>query len=328
VATGNAVADPTLRMAQSVILMDLRTIVCLPLCSPRAEPESGVRGTVVLGALYVDNQETSAPFSPESLKTAEALARHAALAIENARLFEREQRTIRELREAQKQLLQSEKLATIGRRAAGLAHELNTPLTYIMGNLELLNAHPLSGPQQEMLGSVAKGADRIKSLTRSLLAFSRISPEDMIPMDPNDLIERSLELCHYQVLKSGVHLEKDLKPGLPPVKAVSNQLEMALINLVVNAVQAMEGSEGGRLRVTSGLRDGWVEISVADTGPGIPESVQPTMFEPFFTTKTEGQGTGLGLSTVLMVVERHRGTIDYTTQASVGTTFRISLPTA
>jgi signal transduction histidine kinase len=103
---------------------------------------------------------------------------------------------------------------------------------------------------------------------------------------------------------------------------------MALINLVVNAVQAMEGSEGGRLRVTSGLRDGWVEISVADTGPGIPESVQPTMFEPFFTTKTEGQGTGLGLSTVLMVVERHRGTIDYTTQASVGTTFRISLPTA
>jgi signal transduction histidine kinase len=103
---------------------------------------------------------------------------------------------------------------------------------------------------------------------------------------------------------------------------------MALINLVVNAVQAMEGSEGGQLRVRSGLRDGRVEITVADTGPGIPESVQPTMFEPFFTTKPEGQGTGLGLSTVLMVVERHKGTIDYTTQPSVGTTFRISLPTA
>jgi two-component system NtrC family sensor kinase len=327
VATGNAVADPTLGLAQSVILMDLRTIVCIPLCSPRAEPESGSGGTV-LGVLYVDNQETSATFSPESLKTAEALARHAALAIENARLFEREQRTIRELREAQKQLLQSEKLATIGRMAAGLAHELNTPLTYIMGNLELLHAHALTAPQEEMLASVAKGADRIKSLTRSLLAFSRVSPEDMLPVNPNDVIERSLELCHYQVLKSGVHLEKDLKAGLPPVKVVSNQLEMALINLVVNAVQAMEGSEGGQLRVTSGLRDGWVEITVADTGPGIPESVQPTMFEPFFTTKPEGQGTGLGLSTVLMVVERHKGTIDYTTQASVGTTFRISLPTA
>jgi len=324
VATGNAMADPTLRLAQSVILMDLRTIVCIPLCSPRAEGEGGV--AAALGALYVDNQETSAPFSPESLKTAEALARHAALAIENARLFEREQRRIRELREAQKQLLQSEKLATIGRMAAGLAHELNTPLTYIMGNLELLHAHPLTANQEEMLGSIAKGADRIKSLTRSLLAFSRVSPEDMTPVDPNGVIERSLELCHYQVLKSGVHLEKDLTAGLPPVKVVSNQLEMALINLVVNAVQAMEGTPGGQLRVTSALRDGRVEITVADTGPGIPEAVQPTIFEPFFTTKPEGEGTGLGLSTVLMVVERHQGTIDYTTQNGVGTTFRISLP--
>jgi len=247
-------------------------------------------------------------------------------AIENARLFEREQQTIRELRDAQKQLLQSEKLATIGRMAAGLAHELNTPLTYIMGNLELLHAHALAPNQREMLGSIAKGADRIKSLTRSLLAFSRISPEDMVPVDPNELIERSLELCHYQVLKSGVHLEKDLSAGLPPVKVVSNQLEMALINLVVNAVQAMEGTAGGALRVSSALRDGRVEIAVADTGPGIPESVQSTIFEPFFTTKPEGQGTGLGLSTVLMVVERHKGTIDYTTQSGVGTTFRISLP--
>jgi two-component system, NtrC family, sensor kinase len=324
VATGNAMADPTLRLAQSVILMDLRTIVCIPLCSPRGEQEGGK--AAVLGALYVDNQETSAPFSPESLKTAEALARHAALAIENARFFEREQRTIRELRAAQKQLLQSEKLATIGRMAAGLAHELNTPLTYIMGNLELLHAHPLSTNQQDMLGSIAKGAERIKSLTRSLLAFSRVSPEDMIPVDPNEVIERSLELCHYQVLKSGVRLEKNLTAGLPPVKVVSNQLEMALINLVVNAVQAMEATPGGQLKVTSVLRDGRVEIAVADTGPGIPESVQPTMFEPFFTTKPEGQGTGLGLSTVLMVVERHQGTIDYTTQSGVGTTFRISLP--
>jgi len=256
VATGNAMADPTLRMAQSVILMDLRTIVCIPLCSPRADQEAGAGS--VLGALYVDNQETSAPFSAESLKPAEALARHAALAIENARFFEREQRTIRELRAAQKQLLQSEKLATIGRMAAGLAHELNTPLTYIMGNLELLHAHPLTAGQTEMLGSIGKGAERIKSLTRSLLAFSRVSPEDMIPVDPNDVIERSLELCHYQVLKSGVHLEKDLTAGLPPVKVVSNQLEMALINLVVNAVQAMEGAPGGQLRVTSALRDGRV----------------------------------------------------------------------
>ena len=323
VATGNAVADPALGKADSVILMDLRTIVCIPLRSPRAEEASG-GAPRVLGALYVDNQETSAPFPPDSLKTVEALARHAGLAIENAQLFEREQKTIEELRRAQKQLLQSEKLATIGQMAAGIAHELNTPLTYIMGNLELLEEQPASEAQKEMLSSIARGAERISDLARSLLAFSRPAAEEAVPIAVNDVIARSLEMCHYQILKGGVQLRTDLAEGLPRVPAVSNQLEMALINLVVNAVHAMEG--GGTLEVTSAARDGQVEIAVADTGKGIPLEIQPTIFEPFFSTKPEGKGTGLGLSTVLMIVERHKGRIEFTSTPGQGTTFRITLP--
>ena len=323
VATGNAVADPSIGMANNVILMDLRTIVCIPLRSPRTGDTGAA--TRALGAIYVDNQETSAPFSAESLKTAEALARHAALAIENAQLFEREQQTIEELRRAQKQVMQAEKLATIGQMAAGIAHELNTPLTYIMGNLEMLQAaQGLSDRQKDMLGSVARGAERIKGLAHSLLAFSRPGQEEPTPLSVNDVIDRSLELCHYQVLKSGVQLEKDLGAGLPAVSGFANQLEMALINLVVNAIQAM--GKGGRLKVASTAVDDGVEISVMDTGSGIPEAIQATIFEPFITTKPEGQGTGLGLSTVLMVVERHNGRIDFTTKAGVGTTFRIRLP--
>lgn len=327
VATGNAVADPSLGTAHSVILMDLRTIVCIPLRSPRGEADSGGGGMpTVLGALYVDNQETSAPFSAESLRTAEALARHAALAIENAQLFEREQRTIEELRQAQTQLLQSEKLATIGQMAAGIAHELNTPLTYIMGNLELLQAHTLQDGQKDMLNSVAKGAERIKGLAQSLLAFSRPSQEALVPVSANEVIARSLELCHYQILKGGVQLRKELTNDLPKVMGVSNQLEMAFINLVVNAIHAMEGG-GGVLTVSSALRGDDVEIAVGDSGSGIPDAIQATLFEPFVTTKPEGKGTGLGLSTVLMVVERHRGRIDFTTSPQ-GTTFRIALPAA
>jgi signal transduction histidine kinase len=324
VATGNAAADPTLGTAQSVILMDLRTIVCIPLRSPRAtsEPSGYPRA---LGAIYVDNQESSAPFSPDSLRAAEALARHAALAIENAQLFEREQKTIEELRLAQKQLLQSEKLAAIGQMAAGIAHELNTPLTYIMGNLELLQATDAGDGQREMLHSIARGAERIKALAHSLLAFSRPSREDPIRLELNGVIERSLELCHYQVLKGGVRLEKQLADGTPRVMGVSNQLEMAFINLVVNAIQAMK--EGGQLRVSSGVSGDEVQVRVSDTGPGIPPEVQPSIFEPFFTTKPEGRGTGLGLSTVLMVVERHRGRIEFTSGPG-GTTFVITLPAA
>jgi signal transduction histidine kinase len=274
----------------------------------------------------VDNQESSAPFRPDSLKAAEALARHAALAIENAQLFEREQRTIEELRQAQRQLLQSEKLAAIGQMAAGIAHELNTPLTYIMGNLELLATAPLAPAQQDMLASVGRGAERIKSLAQSLLAFSRPAPEEMQPLDPNELVERALELCHYQVLKAGVRLDRRLENPLPPVLGVSNQLEMALINLTVNAVHAMEES-GGCLTVGTARAGSEVEITVSDSGPGIPEAIRHTVFEPFVTTKPEGQGTGLGLSTVLMVVERHEGKIDFTT-STAGTTFRLRLPTA
>jgi signal transduction histidine kinase len=327
VATGNAVADPSLGTAQSVILMDLRTIVCIPLRSPRAEVEGNGGTPRALGALYVDNQETSAPFSADSLKTAEALARHAALAIENAQLFEREQTTIQELRQAQNQVLQSEKLATIGQMAAGIAHELNTPLTYIMGNLELLQVHPVQDQQREMLSSIARGAERIKGLAQSLLAFSRPAQEEPVPLGVNDVIERSLELCHYQILKGGVQLRKELDPSQPKVMGVSNQLEMALINLVVNAIHAMEGG-GGTLTVGSALRDGRVEVTVADTGMGIAENIQGNLFEPFFTTKPEGKGTGLGLSTVLMVVERHKGMVDFTSAPGAGTTFRISLPLA
>ena len=133
-------------------------------------------------------------------------------------------------------------------------------------------------------------------------------------------------MCHYQILKGGVRLEKTLTPDLPRVMGLSNQLEMALINLVINGIQAMEG--GGTLRIETALKNGQVEISVGDTGAGIGEEIQPNIFEPFFTTKLEGKGTGLGLSTVLMVVERHRGKIDFTSQVDVGTTFRITLPAA
>jgi two-component system NtrC family sensor kinase len=277
--------------------------------------------------LYVDNAGSAEPFSDDALRAAEALARHAALAIENAQLFEREQHTIEELQKAQKQLLQSEKLATIGQMAAGIAHELNTPLTYIMGNLELLEVQELTPAQREMLSSIARGSERIRTLAQRLLGFSRPAREEMAPLSVNDVVERTLELCQYQIASGRVSLAKTLAPDLPRVLGVSNQLEMALINLVVNAVHAM-GEKGGTLGVATRRRGDDVEISVKDEGPGIPQKVRTSLFEPFVTTKPEGKGTGLGLSTVLMVVERHNGHIDFDTGESRGTTFRITLPPA
>jgi signal transduction histidine kinase len=327
VSTVRPAADPARPGPAPLASGTPQTVVCLPLRSPRAGAGESGGFPRALGVLYVDNAGSAEPFSSDALRTAEALARHAALAIENAQLFEREQRTIEELQHAQKQLLQSEKLATIGQMAAGIAHELNTPLTYIMGNLELLELQELTPPQREMLSSIARGSERIKALAHRLLAFSRPAREEMAPLVPNDVVERSLELCEYQISSGRVTLVKRLDPGLPRVLGVSNQLEMALINLVVNAVHAM-GETGGTLTVSTRRRGDDVEIAVSDEGPGIPERIRASIFEPFVTTKPEGKGTGLGLSTVLMIVERHKGRVDYTTGERAGTTFRITLPAA
>ena len=305
----------------------LQTVVCLPLRSPRSGADGTGAFPRALGVLYVDKAGSAEPFSGDALRAAEALARHAALAIENAQLFEREQHTIEELQKAQKQLLQSEKLATIGQMAAGIAHELNTPLTYIMGNLELLELQELTAPQREMLSSISRGSDRIRALAKRLLAFSSPAREEMAPLAINDVVERSLELCQYQIASGRVSLLRQLAPDLPRVLGVSNQLELALINLVVNAVHAM-GDKGGTLTVGTRRRGDEVEVSVSDEGPGIPASIRGSLFEPFVTTKPEGKGTGLGLSTVLMVVERHDGHVDFDTVEGRGTTFRVTLPPA
>lgn len=302
-----------------------RTTLCLPLRSPRAEADGTGAFPRGLGALYVDNARSEEPFSNDVLRAAEALARHAALAIENAQLFEREQRTIEELQRAQAQLLQSEKLATIGQMAAGIAHELNTPLTYIMGNLELMGVQDITDNQREMLTAITRGADRIRTLAQRLLAFSRPGREEMVPLAPNDIIERSLELCQYQIASGRVQLVRELSDDLPRVMGVSNQLEMALINLVINAVHSMS-ENGGTLTVTSTRRGEEVAITVTDEGVGIPEAIRGRLFEPFVTTKPEGLGTGLGLSTVLMILERHKGQIDFTTEEGRGTAFVVRLP--
>lgn len=334
--TGEVVS--TVRSAQEAAELDtvapgdedtrpVQTVVCLPLRSPRSGADGTGAFPRAVGVLYVDNAGSAEPFSGDALRAAEALARHAALAIENAQLFEREQHTIEELQKTQKQLLQSEKLATIGQMAAGIAHELNTPLTYIMGNLELLELQELTPNQREMLSSIGRGAERIRALAHRLLAFSRPGREEMAPLVINDVVERSLELCQYQIASGRVILVKRLANDLPRVLGVSNQLEMALINLVVNAVHAM-GEKGGTLTVGTRRRGNDVEVSVADEGPGIPERIRGSLFEPFVTTKPEGKGTGLGLSTVLMVVERHNGRVDFDTEEERGTTFRITLPPA
>jgi len=208
--------------------------------------------------------------------------------------------------------------------ASAIVHELNTPLTYIIGCVELMQAAELLPGQADRLQQIQIGAEKIESLTRNLLAFSRPSSEERKAVSPNSVIEHSLELCRYHVIKAGVSVQKQLDPEVPMIPGVASQLEMAFINLIVNAVHAIP--KGGTLTVSSKPAPKGVEIAVSDTGCGIPTSIRDSVFQPFVTTRPEGQGTGLGLSTVARVVEQHAGHVDFVTQEGRGTTFRVVLP--
>jgi two-component system, NtrC family, sensor kinase len=240
------------------------------------------------------------------------------------------------LRELQNQVIQAEKLATLGQLAAGVVHELNNPLTSITVYAEYLlkKAHervrlgaPVEAGDIEKLERIAAGAQRIMTFARDLVQYAKPAGSEMDVISLSQVVRQSLSFCEHLFERSRVHLEQDLDDGLPPVCAVPGQLEQVVINLVTNAVQAC-GSDGRVVVSTRRAGDGEVAVSVADSGPGVPASDRERVFEPFYTTKTDGTGTGLGLSIVRNIVEQHRGRVSVGTSDLGGALFVCELPAA
>jgi signal transduction histidine kinase len=228
------------------------------------------------------------------------------------------------------QLQQTEKLAAIGTLAAGVAHEINNPVGVITARVEtmLWDADDMGLPPavQEDLRVIEKHAQRVAKIARGLLSFARRAPWETTWVDLNRLLEEALLLVERQFAKEGILLERALEPGLPPIRGSVNHLEQVMINFLNNAREAMAG--GGRLAVTSrrGPREGWVEVRIADSGPGIPAEHLSHIFDPFFTTKAAG--TGLGLAVSYGIVQEHGGTIEVESAIAQGTTFVVALPVA
>lgn len=252
------------------------------------------------------------------------LAGSAAVAIENARLYEAEQEQRRLLEQSQAQLVQSEKLAATGRLAASLAHEINNPFQAIHNSLQIMLNFSLEPEEQrEYLQTAEEEVERLIDLTDRILDFARRPQRKMELTNLNDVIEKTLALADKYFQHRNILLQRDLAPDLPDTPAASDELGQVFLNLVINAVDAMP--EGGNLRVSSYLaEDGRRAVTFSDTGCGIPHELLDRIFEPFFSTK-EG-GTGLGLSVSYSVVERHGGDITVQSVEGQGTTFTVWLP--
>ncbi len=237
-----------------------------------------------------------------------------------------EERT-QELKRTQEQLVQSEKLASLGKLAAGIAHEINNPLTGILTYSSLLLKENKENPQmKEDLEVIVNETTRCRKIVKGLLEFARQTEPSKSPADINKVLEETLSLLENQALFHNIKVEKKLKENLPTVMMDTDQIKQVFMNIIINAAEAM--SQGGTLTIQSDSdpQKKFTEVSFIDTGPGIPEENLSKIFDPFFTTKRSGKGTGLGLSVSYGIIQRHDGFLEVTSQLGKGSTFTVKLP--
>jgi hypothetical protein len=229
--------------------------------------------------------------------------------------------------ELERRLVQADKLSSIGLLAAGVAHEVNTPLAVISTYAQML-AKQISGDEQKfkLLDKIAKQTFRASEIVNSLLSFSRTSPTEFVEVDLNKVIRETLTLIEHQLEKASIEVKLTLESGLPGVKANSGKLQQVFLNLFLNARDAME--TGGTLAIRTWNEDGFARIEVADSGQGIPPEHLERIYDPFFTTKGSRKGTGLGLSVTYGIVREHGGAIRVESRPGAGARFHVELPLA
>ncbi|HKW16681.1 MAG TPA: HAMP domain-containing sensor histidine kinase [Terriglobales bacterium] len=245
------------------------------------------------------------------------------LDIELFRLLGASRQSFRELQLLQSQLVQSEKLASMGQLVGGAAHELNNPLTAMLGYSELLAGTELTPEQRNLTNKIAQQTKRVRGLVSSLLSFAKQGPTSKTAVDVNAVIQTCIKLCQPQMEFARVASSIEMANPLPRVHADSNQLLQVFSHILNNAVHAMS-EHGGSVTVSTSAERNLVLIKFADTGPGILEPAR--VFDPFYTTRPVGQGTGLGLSACYGIIQEHGGKISCCNRESGGAIFQIDLP--
>ena len=242
-------------------------------------------------------------------------------------LEEKVEERSQQLRKIQAQLMQSEKLASLGRLASGVAHEINSPLTGILTFSHLLMRRLKDNPElQKELELIVRETTRVSIIVRGLLDFARESRPQKRPCNVNELILHTLSLVERQSVFHNIRISKNLDPRVPIILLDANQIQQVFMNVLLNAADAMAG--GGTLTISSSQvpGDSFVQVNFSDTGCGIPEENLNKIFDPFFTTKADKKGTGLGLAVSYGIIERHRGRIEVQSEIGRGTIFTIQLP--
>ncbi len=300
--------------AQSLLsTLGLGSVILIPI--PRANMNS---------VLFAGRDSSGAQFRGADLELFFVLARQAVVAMENARLYADLRDTLRRVEESQQALLRAEKMAAAGRLTASIAHEVNNPLQSVQNCLHLAGREDLPAEKRKEYFELARTElDRLMKTMQRMLEFYRPGTVRVEHVDVLELLNHVISLTSQQLHQRNIQIKANLPESLPPIYAVSGQIQQIFINLILNAHDAMPS--GGELEITARGLNGGVELTFSDNGPGIPEDRRNNIFEPFFSTK-EG-GTGLGLTVSYNIVTAHGGTLDLVDRDEPGACFRLFLPT-
>jgi len=313
ILTTDATTDARFLDADSVHDLKIRSAICAPMVA-HGQP---------VGVIYLDTSSRTHVFSQNDVHLVTGIASQTAIAVENARLYTDLRSAYEELQAAQESMVASERVTTVGMLAASIAHDMANIVSPLKPLLDLL----LSGEEVDSAAEdvLRRQTERLIALVQRLLAFSRASEIDLKPTDINEIVENTLSLVTTELAHRRVHLDRSLGEDLPLACVDSAQMERALLNLILNAAEALEQVGDRQIWISTEVEDTDLLINVKDSGPGIPEDVQQRLFEPFFTTKKAG--TGLGLYSCRRIVEEeHEGSLEVDSRPGAGTTITIRLP--
>jgi len=289
-----------------------------------AEPEAYEDAPLVVGGAVTGMLRVSCP-QPLSR---EQRALYFAMASDVSRAIERLDTQRTRTRLVQERLLQSEKMSSVGQLVSGVAHELNNPLTGVMGFAQLLLLRDLDETARRQVETIYAEAERASKIVSNLLTFARRRRAQKEPANINELLERVLELRQYDLRVHNINIDLHLDDAMPETMADANQIQQVFLNIIINAEQAMRPDDGreGTLRIETRARGDAIVASFRDSGAGMSAETVRRIFDPFFTTKEAGEGTGLGLTISYGIIEDHGGRIWAESQVGRGTTFFVELP--
>ncbi len=295
----DASAEGDFQNAPEVQLLGLRSVLCLPV----------IKQTELIGVLYLENRLSEGIFTTEKSLMTELLTSHAAISLENARLLDETRRNYIQLQENREHMVQMEKLSALGTLVGGVAHEINNPLMGLLNYVEFAESKVTDPKTKETLGKAMKEIERIKVIVRNMLIYVRKKSNQLGNCHVKDSIHQTLSLLEGEFKKSNIQINVQLEDNLPNIICTADTLQQILINLLLNARDALLSSEQPCIDIAAHFDNNKVILTICDNGCGISDTDFSRIFDPFFTTKPPGKGTGLGLSVSHRLIEETGGTI-------------------